>query len=70
MSNAAWAEGSIRPTPQGARIDLRVYVYADGHGNIFGSADTTNGAPVNDVDEAVSVFRDLWLRLQGGPRTD
>ena len=70
MSNTAWAEGSIRPTPQGVRIDLRLYVYADGHGNIFGSEDTTNGALLNNVEEAVSVFRELWLRLQGSRQAE
>jgi hypothetical protein len=53
---------SIQPqrTPKGARLDLRLYVYPDGHGNVIVQPDDKFGAPVNNIEEAVQVLRDLW----------
>ena len=51
---------------KGGRIGLRIYVYPDGHGPIqhispSGKIDEEN-CPVNNVDEAASMFRELWRR--------
>ena len=62
MKYADWIE-NVEPhlTPKGARLDLRLYVYEDGHGNInLRLPDDISGQPVNDSDEAVRIFRDLW----------
>jgi len=44
----------FKKTTKGGRMDLRVYVYPGGHGNI------DQAFPVNDIEEAVSTFRRLW----------
>lgn len=49
---------SHRETPQGVRVDLTMYVYPDGHGNL-GGRDGTN-QPVNDAEQAIEVFAKLW----------
>ena len=47
------------------RLDLTLYVYPDGHGNLYfqkpetGKLDDAN-QPVNNIDEAVDVFRSVW----------
>jgi hypothetical protein len=56
----------IQQTPKGARLDLRLYVYPDGHGN-FCVADehgalSTNPQPVNNPSEARDVLEKLWTR--------
>jgi hypothetical protein len=56
----------IQETPKGARLDLRLYIYPDGHGNfcvedeqgrLFG-----NPQPVNNPVEACEVLENLWNR--------
>lgn len=65
MSNEEWlARVVIDPTNGGGRVDLSLYVYPDGHGNIFRLPDRTDGALANNVDEALDVLRELWLRAQ------
>jgi hypothetical protein len=56
----------VKITEKGARIGLRIYVYPDGHDNIqhvspLNRVEEEN-CPVNNVDEAVEVFRELWKR--------
>jgi hypothetical protein len=56
----------IQQTPQGARLDLRIYVYPDGHGNFLvedqeGRA-STQPQPVNNPDEARDVLEKIWNR--------
>jgi len=61
MKYGEWLnEVEPKPTPKGARLDLQIYVYPDGHGNILISTTNVPGQPVNDFDEAASVLRDLW----------
>jgi hypothetical protein len=58
----------IKKTPRGARLDLRVYVYPDGHGNFL--VEDENGAvvpegqgqPVNNPAEAHEVLEKIWNR--------
>lgn len=65
MPNEEWlARLHVEPTDTGARLDLRFYVYPDGHGNIFRLPNTTDGALANNVDQAVDVLREIWLRAQ------
>jgi hypothetical protein len=53
-------------TKKGVRLDLRLYVYPDDHGNMY----VTNreghivgdGRVISDRAEAVEIFADLWLR--------
>jgi len=56
----------IKQTPKGARLDLRLYVYPDGHGNFCVEDDTgrssTNPQPVNNPNEARDVLEQLWNR--------
>jgi hypothetical protein len=63
----------IRQTPKGARLDLRVYVYPDGHGNFYVEDETgrsfTNGQPVNNPDEAREVLEKLWSRAMSAKST-
>jgi hypothetical protein len=56
----------IQATPTGARLDLRLYVYPDGHGNFLvededGKA-RTPAQPVNDPEEARDVLEKIWSR--------
>lgn len=61
MKYGEWLnEVEPKPTPKGARLDLRIYVYPDGHGNILLKSDGNGGQPVGNVDEAASVLKDLW----------
>lgn len=56
----------IQSTPKGARLDLRLYVYPDGHGDFC--AEDENGhlfgdiQPVNSASEAQGVLVQLWKR--------
>ena len=43
------------------RIDLRFYVYPDGHGNVVAK---DKNQPVNDTDEAVALLLEVWRRAQ------
>jgi len=56
----------IRQTPKGARLDLRLYVYPDGHGNFYIEDDQgklfSHSQPVNDPDEARDVIERIWTR--------
>ncbi|HEV8002732.1 MAG TPA: hypothetical protein VGP63_22795 [Planctomycetaceae bacterium] len=56
----------IQSTPKGARLDLRLYVYPDGHGNFCVQDKTgnsvTNPQPVNNPVEAREVLENIWNR--------
>ncbi len=56
----------IKQTPKGARLDLRLYVYPDGHGNFLIAGGNgpvnTEGQPVNNPAEARDVLEKLWTR--------
>lgn len=56
----------IQPTANGARLDLRLYIYPDGHGNFFvedeNGATGTPSQPVNDSAEARDVLEKIWNR--------
>lgn len=56
--DAARAGFGMRRTRTGARLDLTMYVYPDGHGNVIGRGDTNH--PLNNVDEAGTFFQELW----------
>lgn len=54
-------------TKKGARLDLRFYIYPDGHGNIHYRVDQTGvdaNLPVNGIDEAMTVLHSVWERAQ------
>src|SRR5262245_42780131 len=66
----------IQQTPQGARLDLRLYVYPDGHGNVCVEDDhgrsVGNLQPVHNPAEAREVLEKIWIRamkLQAAPAT-
>jgi hypothetical protein len=63
-----WLKGlAFRKTKKGARLDLRFYIYPDGHGNIHYKMDDTGedaNLPVNGIGEAIDVFRAMWERAQ------
>ncbi len=44
-------------TDKGTKFTLTVYVYPDGHGNLGGKG---IDHPVNDPEQAISAFADLW----------
>ena len=56
----------IKQTPKGARLDLRLYVYPDGHGNFLIAGEngpvSTEGQPVNNPAEARDVLEKIWNR--------
>jgi hypothetical protein len=56
----------IQETPHGARLDLRLYVYPDGHGNFCiedeNGRSVGNPQPVNDPAEAREVLEKIWNR--------
>jgi len=56
----------IQPTPKGARLDLRLYVYPDGHGNFCFEDDkgqsVGDSQPVNNPAEAGDVLKRIWNR--------
>ena len=59
------AQIPFQQTKKGVRLDLRLYIYPDAHGNFFlADADghLGDGHPVSDRGEAVDVFAELWLR--------
>jgi len=59
----------IQPTPSGARLDLRLYIYPDGHGNFLVEDENGKarmpGQPVNDPGEARDVLEKIWNRAMG-----
>lgn len=59
----------IQTTPSGARLDLRLYVYPDGHGNFLVEDESGKarmpGQPVNDPTEARDVLEKIWNRAMG-----
>ncbi|MBX9789986.1 MAG: hypothetical protein K2Y37_13795 [Pirellulales bacterium] len=64
----------IHQTPKGARLNLRLYVYPDGHGN-FCVEDAegrvvSGDQPVNDPDEAQRVLDKLWFRAMAIRRAE
>lgn len=63
MKYAEWLE-DVEPkrTPKGARLDLQLYVYPDGHGNILVKPHSNGGQPVGSAEEAMGVLRDLWAK--------
>lgn len=56
----------IKQTDKGARLDLRVYVYPDGHGNFLVADENgvvvAGGQPVNNPAEARDLLEKLWNR--------
>ncbi len=56
----------IHQTPKGARLDLRLYVYPDGHGDFCAQDETgrvcANPQPVNNPAEARDVLERIWDR--------
>ncbi|HJT36107.1 MAG TPA: hypothetical protein VJ783_29055 [Pirellulales bacterium] len=59
----------IQSTPNGVRLDLRLYIYPDGHGNFLVEDENgkarTPGQPVNDSGEARDVLEKIWNRAMG-----
>jgi hypothetical protein len=60
-------EVAFGKTRKGARLDLRLYIYPDGHGNIrfktlHGSEETDQ--PVATMMEAVEILQALWTHGQ------
>jgi hypothetical protein len=47
-------------TKKGARLDLAVYVYPDGHGNITGGKGSSVNVVCNDAAEAMIAFAAMW----------
>lgn len=72
MNYADWIEGiEPRCTGKGAALDLRLYVYPDGHGNIvLLHADDNSNQPVNDLGEAMQIFEDLWKKASSARDVD
>lgn len=61
-SYSEWLDNlPITVNKSGVRLDLRFYIYPDGHGNMVFPGPSGN-QPVNNVEEAVAVLRDLWQR--------
>jgi len=56
----------FQQTPKGARIDFRIYVYPDGHGNfVVGDEQgrlVGDSQPVNNPAEAREVLEKIWAR--------
>ena len=54
-------------TKSGARLDLRLYIYPDGHGNIhYKTLDNgeDRNQPVPNLDQAMEAFRAIWEHAQ------
>ena len=49
-------------TPKGAQVELKVYAYPDGHGNIIEVGGTNH--PVADDLEAVDALLSMWIGLR------
>jgi hypothetical protein len=63
----------VKPTPKGVRLSLTLYVYPDGHGNLYFQRPDTGkldeaGQPVNNVDEAVQAFQAVWEQAADHPK--
>lgn len=62
---------NLKRTPKGVRLSLTVYVYPDGHGNLYylnpegKTIDEMGGQPVNNIEEAVEAFRSVWEQATG-----
>lgn len=71
MTYTEWLE-HIQPqtTKKGARLDLRLYVYPDGHGNITIQQKGGLNQPVNSFDEARRIFEDLWRKASSAKQAD
>jgi hypothetical protein len=56
----------IQQTPKGARLDLRLYVYSDGHGDFCVEDEKGQSCgkpqPVNNPAEAREVLEKIWNR--------
>jgi len=69
MTHRNWLKSlRIKRTPKGARMDLRIYIYVDGHGHIQHirpnrTVDEAN-CPVNNVEGAAVVLKELWKRAE------
>lgn len=72
MKYEEWlAQIPFQQTKKGVRLDLRLYVYPDAHGNFFvadAEGQLGDGHPVTDRGDAVEVFADLWLRAMQAHR--
>lgn len=59
----------IQQTPKGARLELRLYVYPDGHGNFCVEDEkgrlSGKPQPVNNPAEAREVLEKIWNRAMG-----
>lgn len=49
-------------TEKGTKFSLALYVYPDGGGNLVGKG---LNYPVNDPEQAMTVFADLWRTMKG-----
>jgi hypothetical protein len=55
----------FKHNPKGLRLDLRLYIYPDGHGNLFTLTEDGGehgNQPVNNLDEAENALRRVWRR--------
>lgn len=56
----------IQQTPQGARLDLRLYICPDGHGNLCVDNENSRSRgelqPIKNPAEAREVLEKLWAR--------
>jgi hypothetical protein len=66
----------IQQTPQGARLELSLYVHPDGHGNVCVEDEQGRSVgkpqPVNDSAEARDVLEKIWnraMKVQAAPTT-
>jgi len=48
-------------TEKGTKFTMAIYVYPDGHGNLTGKG---LDHPVNDPEEAIGAFADLWRTMK------
>jgi hypothetical protein len=54
-------------TRKGARLDLRLYIYPDGHGNIhYKTLDTgeDKNQPVATIKDAIDALQAVWAHAQ------
>ena len=52
----------IQTNRTGVRLDLRLNVYPEGNGYLVSSESSELNQPVNNVEEAINAFRELWER--------
>ncbi len=57
MAKKVWF-ASHQSTPKGLKVEIEIYVYPDGHGNLL-SKDGAN-TPVADAEQAIAAFANIW----------